>query len=206
MYAPAAFSLPKDEALALAADIGFGALVTPAPTGLLATHLPFLIETEPLRALAHAARANPQFTPLALPGSEVDALLIVQGPFAYVSPAFYPSKAVHGRVVPTWNYEAVHLKGRLRALGDPEATLALVDALTRRHEAERPEPWSVHDAPADYMETMLRGVVGLELRVEEAVGVKKLSQNRASEDRLGVRRNLAASSRPDDQRVARDMA
>jgi transcriptional regulator len=139
--------------------------------------------------VAHVARANPVWRDT-LPGSE--ALVVFQGPQAYVSPSAYPSKQAHGKVVPTWNYIVVQAQGCLVVHDDREWKHALVGDLTAQHEAARERPWAVDDAPADYVETMLRAIVGLELRVTAWTGKWKLSQNRSAEDRAGVAADFGA--------------
>jgi transcriptional regulator len=128
--------------------------------------------------------------------------MIVQGPQAYISPSYYPSKAVDGRVVPTWDYEAVHAYGSLSLIEDKTRLLQLVDGLTRTFEAERPFPWSVSDAPSDYIDRLLGAIVGVELTVTRVEGVRKLSQNRSEEDLAGVKAGLGRSDRASDQAVA----
>jgi transcriptional regulator len=112
--------------------------------------------------------------------------VIFQGPDAYVSPAWYPTKRASGKVVPTWNYAVVHAHGRVRFIDDRAWLRAFVERLTNRHEAARPEPWQVSDAPADYVEGMLGAIVGLEIRLTRLVGKWKVSQNRPAEDRDGA--------------------
>jgi len=116
----------------------------------------------------------------------VDAIVLVDGPDGYVSPSWYPSKAESGEVVPTWNYVSVHLHGRLSAVNDAVWLREMVESLTVRYEAGRERPWSVGDAPAEYLDRMLRGIVGLEFRVDRVEGKAKLSQNRSEADRAGV--------------------
>ena len=123
---------------------------------------------------------------------------VVTGPDAYVSPSWYATKAEHGKVVPTWNYSVVHLRGRIRVHDDPEWVRALVTRLTDRHERERDEPWQVTDAPEDYVVKNLRPIVGVELLVERVEAKAKLSQNRSAEDRAGVAAGLAADGREPD--------
>lgn len=143
MYAPVAFRVEDPvEIAAMLVEIRLALLVTTGPEGLSASHLPFMYEPERNRLVGHLARANPH---RALAG-EGEALAIVPGPEAYVSPAWYPSKAEHGRVVPTWNYTAVHIHGRLSWIEDAEHLRELVGELTERMEAGRPAPWAVSDA------------------------------------------------------------
>jgi transcriptional regulator len=135
------------------------------------------------RLLGHIAAANDQWQ-TAAPG--VAALAIVTGPEAYVSPSWYESKTRHGRVVPTWNYEAVHLTGPVAFHRDPEWLRGLVTRLTERHEAGREHPWAVSDAPPEYLDGQLRAIVGVELTVMSVEAKRKLSQNRSEQDRAGV--------------------
>jgi transcriptional regulator len=135
------------------------------------------------RLLGHLALANPQWRSVAAGSS---ALAIVHGPQAYVSPAWYPSKARHGRVVPTWNYVTVHFTGTLTVHQDPGWLRDVVTRLTERHEAGRPHPWAVSDAPPDYLEGQLRGIVGVELVIDTVEAKHKLSQNRGADDQAAV--------------------
>lgn len=158
------------------------------------TPLPLLYEAAPAphgRLLGHVARANRQWQRL---DGAVAAMALFQGGDYYVTPSWYPSKAAHGRVVPTWNYEAVVAWGRLTVLEAPEQILPIVTALTRRHEAPRAAPWAVSDAPEDFVRAQLRGIVGLELVIERLEGKRKLSQNRDAADRAGVLAGRAAES------------
>lgn len=140
------------------------------------------------RLLGHLAIANDQWR-TAVPGAE--ALAIIRGPQAYVSPGWYESKARHGRVVPTWNYEAVHLTGTIVFHHDPGWLRELVTRLTQRHEAGREHPWAVTDAPPEYVDGQLRAIVGVELTVTAVEAKQKLSQNRSEPDRAGVIAGLA---------------
>jgi len=135
------------------------------------------------RLLGHVAVANDQWQTSA---PDAAALAIVTGPEAYVSPSWYESKARHGRVVPTWNYEAVHLTGPVAFHRDPEWLRAVVTRLTRRHETGREHPWAVSDAPPEYVEGQLRAIVGVELTVRSVEAKRKLSQNRSELDQAGV--------------------
>jgi transcriptional regulator len=135
------------------------------------------------RLLGHIAVANDQWR-TAAPGAE--GLAIVTGPEAYVSPSWYESKARHGRVVPTWNYEAVHLTGPVEFHRDPQWLRGVVTRLTQRHEAGREHPWAVSDAPPEYVGGQLRAIVGVELMVRSVEAKRKLSQNRSEPDRAGV--------------------
>lgn len=133
----------------------------------------------------HVARANP----LAQRGGS-EVLAVFSGPQAYVSPGFYASKREHGKVVPTWNYAVVQARGTLRKVDDAPWLRALVGRLTHHHEAPRPAPWAVDDAPADFVAQMLRAIVGIEIPLASLVGKFKLSQNRSAADHDGVRQGL----------------
>lgn len=166
-----------------------------------ATYLPLLWRDD--RLIAHFARANPHWREIA---PDTPALVIVTGPEAYVSPSWYAAKAENGKVVPTWNYSAVHLTGTARVHEDTEWLRTAVEELTNEHEQRREEPWHVTDAPSSYIDGQLQGIVGVELTVTRVEGKAKLSQNRSRADREGVVAGLRKSGRPDEQGVADEMA
>jgi transcriptional regulator len=171
--------------------IRLGALVTLNADGLVASHLPMLVDPEPGpfgRLSGHIARANPQWRALK---PEVAALAIFAGPEAYITPAWYATKRLTGKVVPTWNYVAIHAYGDLRFIDDPAHTLAHVTRLTAAQESRRAEPWEVSDAPADFIAGMVKGIVGFELTIARLDGKWKMSQNRPEDDRAGVVEGLA---------------
>ena len=205
MYRPAAFR--QDDLTALHAQIestGLALLTSNGPAGLQATHLPLLLEPgegEFGTLYGHFARANPHWQ--ALDGQE--ALAVFSGPDAYVHPGWYPGKAEHGRVVPTWNYIAVHAWGPVETFDEPARLLELLARLTARHEAGRPKPWSLDEAPAEYIERQLRAIVGFALPIRRLEGQWKLSQNRQDADRAGVREGLAVSDNPRDRELAARM-
>lgn len=147
----------------------------------------------------HLARANPHWQDLA---QGTEALVIFAGEQAYISPTFYPGKADHGKAVPTWNYLAVHAYGMAEVFDDAERLLALVSRLSDRHEANRPTPWAVSDAPADYVDSMLKAIVGFRLPITRLQGKRKLSQNRDARDQAGVRQGLLANPNPQDHALA----
>jgi transcriptional regulator len=150
--------------------------------------------------IAHTSKSNPTWR-LGERGAE--AVVAFTGASAYVSPSFYPSKARTHEVVPTWNYVAVHVRGTLACTHDRDTKLQLVEQLTRHMESQRQQPWAVSDAPADYIEKMLQGLVGLTLTISEVVAKTKASQNRTAEDRRGVAEGLAAD---EGTREAADVA
>ena len=131
----------------------------------------------------HVARANPQWRRIV---AGVQALAIFTGPDAYVSPSWYPTKKKDSRVVPTWNYVAVHVYGSIEFFVDTHSLLAVVTDLTQRHEAEKPDPWAVTDAPPEFIDSMLKAIVGFRLPISRIDGKRKLSQNRLPNDRTGV--------------------
>jgi len=194
MYIPRQFEESRPELLhALVQAHPFGLLVTQDADGLLSANpMPFLLEHDEagqpvLRA--HVARANPVWQAAR---RDVDALVVFQGPQAYISPGWYVSKAEHGKVVPTWNYLMVQARGRLQVHEDHAWLLSLLTRLTQRHEAGLPAPWAVSDAPPGYVEGLLRALVGLEIPVSALVGKWKASQNRSDADREGVAAGLRA--------------
>ncbi len=207
MYLPKHFEAPNQQAIdELIATHPLATLILATPLGPQVEHLPLLMtstapETRVLQG--HLARANPLCEHLATPQS---AIAVFHGPAAYVSPGWYPSKARQPRVVPTWNYAVVHVRGMLTAKHDSDWLHALIRALTDREEARRTDPWAVTDAPADYIERLTELIVGVELTIEEVSGKWKLSQNRPVEDRAGVRSGLTESGDPASMRLAALMA
>ncbi len=200
MYVPPAFVTDDQAVLRILERAPFGALVTHGADGLTATQLPFLLEQNPLTLTGHVARANPHWRE-----SGGAAMLIVQGANAYVSPSAYPSKSEHGRVVPTWNYESVHVHGTLSWFEDRARLLRVVERLTARFERDRSHPWAVSDAPKDYIDRMLEAIVGVEFRIDRIEAARKLSQNRNEADRAGVMAALTASAAQGDRAVAEAM-
>jgi len=198
VYVPHFNQMADSDVAAFLDSVATAELVTAAGDGYpVATLMPFLRDGD--RVLMHMARANPHWKSIE---AGTPALAIVAGPQAYVSPAWYATKKEHGRVVPTWNYSAVHLTGRVTAVHDPVWLRDLVERLTDRHEQGRADAWSVTDAPPDYIEKQLRAIVGIELVVERVEAKAKLSQNRSDEDRAGVIDGLEAAGAT---RVAEDM-
>jgi transcriptional regulator len=170
-----------------------------------ATHLPMTLvpgEGPHGTLYGHVAKANPQWRGLAAAGV---ARAIFAGPEAYVSPSLYASKQEHGRVVPTWNYVAVHALGPVEVVEDATRLHAIVTRLTEQHEGGRAAPWAVTDAPADFVASQLKGIVGVVLRIETLIGKRKLSQNRSEPDRAGVLAGLSASDEPADRALAEAM-
>jgi transcriptional regulator len=189
MYLPAHFAENRDdELLRVIAAHPLGALVVNGPEGLDANHLPFLFEEASdgrRRLLAHVARANPLWQE-ARGGDE--ALVIFRAEDAYVSPNWYPSKHELHRQVPTWNYQVVHVHGRLFVRDEERFVRGVVARLTRTHEAKTgaPKPWKMTDSSPEYIDRMLAAIVGIEIEITRIVGKSKLSQNREERDRLGA--------------------
>ncbi len=167
----------------------FATLISCGSSGLYATHLPTVLKDESAYGVieCHLARANPHWKDLA---AATEALMIFQGPEGYITPNWYPSKTAHGKVVPTWNYSAVHLSGTVRVHEDRNWLRDVVTRLTGVHEDARSEPWHVSDAPERYIDGQLGGIVGLEITVTRVEGKAKLSQNRDMQDRDGVAKGL----------------
>lgn len=193
MYTPSHFAESRPATLqALIEAHPLGAVITYTELGLNADHIPFEYtapaEGAPFGTLrAHVARANPLWK---LDG--VETLVVFQGPHAYISPSLYEEKPVSGKVVPTWNYAVVHAHGVLRAVDDPAWLLALLERLTARHEGERERPWAVADAPANYIETLRKAIVGIEIVLTRLDGKWKLSQNRPVADQRAVAAEMPA--------------
>ncbi|NYZ15639.1 FMN-binding negative transcriptional regulator [Azospirillum sp. RWY-5-1] len=202
MYVPPAFRESDRDAIhATMRAAGLASLVTATAEGLICTPLPMLLapdEGELGTLYGHVAKANPQWR--APPAG--DALAIFMGPDAYVSPSWYESKRVDGKVVPTWNYVAVHAYGPVEFFEDADRLLEVVTRLTDRHEGSRAEPWAVADAPPDFIRAQLRGIVGVRLPIARIDAKRKMSQNRKPEDRAGVKLGLAASADPGDRAAA----
>lgn len=203
MYTPSHFNESRTiELHAFMQRHPLASVVTQSNGRLDANPVPLLLDpaVAPLGALrGHVARANPVWREITA-GAEV--LVLFQGPDSYVSPGFYPSKQEHGRVVPTWNYSVVHARGTIRWVHDASWLHELVGQLTDRHEAAQPRPWKVSDAPEDYVAKMIEAIVGLEISITELKGKLKLSQNRSTADREGVRTGLAQATDPRSVAVA----
>ncbi|HEX2893982.1 MAG TPA: FMN-binding negative transcriptional regulator [Marmoricola sp.] len=201
MYVPHFNRMGDDEVAAFLDAVGTAELVTVGPDGFpVATLLPFVRDGD--RLLMHLARANSHWQAIE-PGTP--ALAVVAGPQAYVSPSWYATKQEHGKVVPTWNYSAVHLTGRVTTHHDEEWLRDVVRRLTDQHERHRPDAWSLEDAPDDYVRKQLRAIVGVELVVERVEAKAKLSQNRSDPDRAGVIHGLEETGVARDHLVAGDM-
>ena len=193
MYIPPAF---KEEDLGRQHEMirtnPLGLLISSDAEGIHATALPFHLEAiaeSRGRLQGHLSKANRHLQ--ALDAQQV--LVVFQGPDAYVTPSWYAAKAEHGKVVPTWNYVMVQVRGTARTIDDPQWLRDHVTRLTRNHEEARPEPWAVSDAPPTFIDALLRGIVGIEIEIQTIEASWKVSQNRSVEDRAGVVAGLASS-------------
>ncbi|MEZ5959557.1 MAG: FMN-binding negative transcriptional regulator [Hyphomonadaceae bacterium] len=199
MYVPQHFAADDADALiARLAQRWAGVLITTGDDGgPVATHLPILWDADRRVATGHIARANPHWKQGPCKG-----LIVLSGPEAYVSPGWYPSKAEHGKTVPTWNYEAVHLTGAVEWFDDAPRLEAVVRELSALHENGRSAPWTIEDAPRTYIDALLRGIVGVSLTAERVEAKRKLSQNKSAADFDGVARGMDASNEPMAHEVA----
>jgi transcriptional regulator len=207
MYVPRHFAEDRLEVLhATIAQTGLATLVTLGADGLTATHLPLVLDPaagELGTLYGHVALGNPQWREF---DPTVQALAMFLGPEAYVSPSWYATKQETGKVVPTWNYLTVHAYGTLRTFDDPERLRAHVERLTLRQEGPKGDAaWHVSDAPADFVDGMLKGIVGLELPIARLQGKWKMSQNRPEADRTGAIAGLEATAQPPELAVAQVM-
>jgi len=206
MYRPDLFrvdDVPRMHALMRARP--FAALVTAGASGLYASHFPTVVkDVAPFGVVEfHLARANPHWKELA-EGNE--ALMIFQGPEGYITPGWYPSKAQHGKVVPTWNFAVVHTYGRPEAMQDAAWLRQHVTELTAQQERDQPKPWAPSDAPEKFIDAMVRGIVGFRFAVTRLEGKWKMNQNRDMTDRAGVVQGLGARGRVDDLEMAEIVA
>ena len=206
MYVPPHFVEDDKAALHRAIrETRLATLVTLGSEGLEASHVPILLDEGegPFGVIrGHVARANPQWRRAA---TETSALAMFLGPDAYVSPNWYATKRETGKVVPTWNYLAIHAYGRVEFFEDAERLRAIVTSLTQRHEGRREKPWAVSDAPEDYIQAQLRGIIGFRLPIDRLEGKWKLSQNRPEADRRGVVEGLEGEGGGPESAIAQRM-
>ncbi len=207
LYVPRNFQEERTDVLHDAIrEFPFAQLVTFGEGGISATPLPLMFDPGEGRdgmLLGHLARANPQWKTA---DTAVEALAIFSGPHGYISPGWYETKRRTGKVVPTWNYVTIQVRGRVSFFDDSAGLLAVVRRLTDLHEAGRDAPWAVSDAPEDFVAAQLRAIVGLRLEITEIIGKWKMSQNRSEADRLGVVEGLRAEGSPEADRVADEVA
>jgi transcriptional regulator len=196
MYIPEPFKEDRIDVLHDAIRrAGLATLVSQTADGLIASHIPLLLDPEPApygTLLGHLARPNPQTS-----GAVGDALAIFVGPDSYITPSWYPSKRETEKVVPTWNYVAIHAYGPLEFIDNPEHACEHITQLTLRHEQGRPNPWAPSDAPEGFITSLVRGIIGFRLTIRRLEGKWKMSQNRPLGDRLGVVEGLAHEGKLD---------
>jgi transcriptional regulator len=196
--------MSQDEALAFAAQSGVGHLTTSINGRVESVLIPFFIDDEhdSPTIYGHVSASNAQVVCIE---DCAEALLIVDGPIAYVSPGLYPTKAETGKVVPTLNYVSVQIRGRLEPMTSTEDFRKLLATLTSRFEAGRDEPWSIDDAPSDFIDTQMKAIRGFSMRIDEIQGVAKHNQNRTEPDRLSVRASFSIGT-GDERQIAERMA
>jgi len=203
MYRPPQYREKRIDVMhALIAAHPFAALVTVGEHGLDANHIPFVLHPDegPNGTLrGHVSRANPLWKTV---DPKTEALVIFQGPDAYVTPSWYPSKKVDGKVVPTWVYAAVHAHGPLKVVDDPAAIRQHLDCLVGSQEQDRPAPWYASDAPDDYIANLIRGIVGIEVPISRLEGKWKLNQDKPEDNRTGTARGLRLEGGPAEQALA----
>ena len=200
MYLPEHFAEKRPEVLHdLIRQQPLATLITLDNGMPVADEIPFLLDIERGVLRGHVARNNPlwQKHPANTP-----VLAVFRGPQAYVSPGWYPSKTEHGKHVPTWNYIVVQASGPLNVIDNPDTLRALLHDLTTQHESALPKPWSMDEAPADYLAQMMQGIVGIEIPLSSLIGKWKTSQNRTADDRYGVVQGMRTLSDPDAQAMA----
>ena len=208
MYIPSHFNEDRIDVLhdAIRGN-GLATLVTMTADGMIASHLPLLLDPKPApygTLVGHLARANPQTQST---DAAVQAMVVFHGPDGYISPSLYATKKETGKVVPTWNYIAIHAYGTITFVDDPAWLLDVVTRLTDRYESPRAQPWAVTDAPADFVQGMLRGIIGVSIPIARLEGKFKMSQNRPKADHPGIVSGLAADGRSDlATEVARALA
>jgi transcriptional regulator len=207
MYAQPAFRMDdREEMAALIATRHFATLIVSSEAGPVAAHIPMILRRDdtgqPVAIEGHVARGNPI---AALAATPVRALAIFSGADAYVTPSLYLSKREHGKVVPTWNYMAVHISGTLEAFNDASALREQVSEITDMMEQPAAVPWKVSDAPDDYIAKMLNAITGVRLKIDAMEGIAKLSQNRPEGDRTGVLNGFQHSNDHAARQLAAEM-
>lgn len=195
-----------DVLVAAMREIKLSAMVSTTGDGLFASHLPVIVEEAADGSIVlngHLSRNNPHWRAITEP---TETIAIFQGPHSYISPSWYATKAETGKVVPTWGYIAIHAHGKLEVIDDADWVRGHVNALTNLHEASRPQPWTVSDAPDDYVTVMLRGIVGVRLKVARLEGSWKLNQHRSEGDQRGTVAGLSVEPNSQSQQLGMAMA
>jgi len=203
VYIPAHFNEDRPEILqGLIRSAGLATIVSMTPDGLIASHAPLMLDPDPApygTLIGHLAKANPHARTA---DPSVQTLVIFQGPDGYITPSYYAAKKAHGKVVPTWNYAAIHAYGPITFFDDPERLRTIVTHLTDLHEATFLTPWKVTDAPAAYIDGQLKAIVGFELPITRLEGKRKFNQNRSTADQSGVITGLRSLNDPAKSQVA----
>lgn len=202
MFTPKKFKqLDVDLMVEAIRDNPLGSLISHSDFGLVADHLPFVYQqTEAGAALiGHIARVNELWKNIP---EGADVLVLFHGPNCYISPSYYPTKMVHGRAVPTWNYVVVHVRGTIHFSHQSAWNRQALTMLTEAHEATRSDAWTINDAPSDYVDKMLSAIVGIEIQIQEITGNWKLSQNQPVQNRQGVISGLEADNSVNGKQVA----
>ena len=193
----------RDDALAFIAAHPFATLAVNGEQGPVTALVPLVIDDKSENLLGHVARANPFWR--AAQGSNAKAIAVFRGADSYISPSFYASKKEHGRVVPTWNYLAVEVRGSITLEVRSEAILPYITALTDKMESHRDLPWQVSDAPDDYIEKLSRAIIGFRLEIGDITYVRKLSQNKSAKDKQGVADALESSKKYEERLISKEM-
>jgi transcriptional regulator len=196
LYVPKAFEVSDVAMMDLVDAVGVGHVSTYAEGHISSSFVPLILDRENSLLRGHLSRGNPHWRSIV---QESEALVSITGVDAYISPSFYPSKAIDGEVVPTWNYELVQIRGSVQVLDIPAYVEDIVRALTDKQEASFSVPWSIDDAPREYLDKMLAAIVGFEIKITDVSGKRKLSQNRPDDDRVGVIAGLADRAVSDRQ-------
>lgn len=187
MYVPAHFAEDRPEVLhELIRGGGLATIVSMTSDGMIASHAPLLLDPDPApfgTLIGHFAKANPHARTA---HANVQTLVIFQGPDGYITPSYYAAKKEHGKVVPTWNYSAIHAYGTMDVFDDPTRLLEVVTRLTNQYETPRAAPWAVNDAPPEFVQGMLNAIVGIRIPIVRLEGKVKMSQNRPAADQSGV--------------------
>ena len=203
MYIPKDFEQPSIEAMhALISTNLFATLVTSGPNGLCANHIPMELQEAPGpygKLIGHVARANPVWQEAS---NNQEAMVIFQGVNTYITPSWYPTKEESGKVVPTWNYAVVHAHGQISTIDDANWVKAHIEKLTNRQESSFAQPWAISDAPSEFIDKIITGVVGIEIVITRLEGKWKVSQNRSESDRSGVVHGLRDTGTPDALQMA----
>lgn len=203
MYIPKKFQQSDTTALkAMIVEYPFATLINCSELGVEANHIPLMLQQVEGKDVlqGHIAKANPLWKNMA---EKTEVLIVFNGPNCYISPNYYPTKMATGKAVPTWNYVAVHVKGLISFVHDKTWNLNLLDSLTTHHEAQQPEPWSIEDAPKEYIEKMLPAIVGIEIDITSIIGKWKVSQNQADINKQGIYNALSGDVKSNALKIAK---